>query len=169
MTTLMLGFSGNIRPRTISAERAEWLIGTRKALSTKAEGSTVSKHYAFVTAASYTADGRRLILAVHVNIYICDAESLRRTEPPLGGHTEPVTCIAVARQGDIFASGSEDMTIRIWSVSSLQTLCVLEGHTQPITSIAFSPDGGRLTSGSCPRGWESTEGEVAVWSVQSSE
>ena len=41
----------------------------------------------------------------------------------------------------ILASGSEDKTIRLWDVSTRETIAILEGHTHWVTSVAYSPDG----------------------------
>lgn len=42
---------------------------------------------------------------------------------------------------DVLASGSFDMTIRIWDLQSLTDNIVLKGHTEQIFSFAWSPNG----------------------------
>ena len=58
---------------------------------------------------------------------------------PLAGHTGPVTCVALSREGAQVASGACDYSVRLWATSSQEPLKTLDGHTQKITGVAFSP------------------------------
>jgi WD40 repeat protein len=58
------------------------------------------------------------------------------------------------------ASGSQDKTVKLWSVESQKEVTTLQGHSYPVTSVAFSPDGKYLASGS-------TDSTVKLWSVES--
>jgi WD40 repeat protein len=46
------------------------------------------------------------------------------------------------------ASGSEDKTVKLWSVESQKEVTTLESHSHYIYSVTFSPDGKYLASGS---------------------
>jgi WD40 repeat protein len=46
------------------------------------------------------------------------------------------------------ASGSEDKTVKLWSVESQKKVAMLQGSSSFIRSIAFSLDGKYLVSGS---------------------
>jgi len=59
---------------------------------------------------------------------------------------------------ELIASGSDDQTIRLWSVGTGECLKVLEGQQGWIQAIAFSPDGSLLASGS-------TDQTVKLWQV----
>lgn len=76
------------------------------------------------------------------------------------GHTEPVTCVAYAPEGQIIASGSRDNTIRIWNHRTRDSV-VLSKHTNYVRCIAFSPDARRLVSGSDDR-------SLIVWDLETS-
>jgi WD40 repeat protein len=71
-----------------------------------------------------------------------------RQHPTYSGHTDEVCCIATTRQGHSFASGSEDHSIKIWSLYSNKALNTLNGHSKAVRSVSFSPDGRRLVSAS---------------------
>jgi WD40 repeat protein len=58
------------------------------------------------------------------------------------------------------ASGSDDNTVKLWSVESQKEVTTLQGHDNIVLSVAFSPDGKYLASGS----WDNT---VKLWSVKS--
>ena len=72
-----------------------------------------------------------------------------------------ITSVAFSPVGATLASGSNDKTVRLWSVASRATVATLSGHTRGVTSVAFSPDGATLASGSGDK-------TVRLWSVASS-
>jgi hypothetical protein len=57
-------------------------------------------------------------------------------------------------------SGSDDNTVKVWSVESGECVTTFNGHSRGVTSVSFSPDGASIVSGS----WDET---VKVWSVES--
>jgi WD40 repeat protein len=57
------------------------------------------------------------------------------------------------------ASGSEDNTVKLWSLESQKEVTTLQGHSKSITSIAFSPDGKYLVS-------RSRDKTVKLWSME---
>ena len=58
--------------------------------------------------------------------------------------------------GELLASGSDDKSIRIWRVSTGESIKTLTGHTHGVYSVAFSHNGEYLASG-C---WEKT---ISLW------
>lgn len=64
------------------------------------------------------------------------------------GHAGSVTCVQFSPDGDLFASGSWDKTIKIWDTESGDLLLTLVGHTDHINSISFAPNGAMICSGS---------------------
>lgn len=63
-------------------------------------------------------------------------------------HMEPVTCIAVSRDGTLAVTGSRDSTVKIWTLSSGETHTTLAGHKGPVTCVTFSANGLFVVSGS---------------------
>jgi len=87
------------------------------------------------------------------------AIKLSEMEPfRLSGHTDWVNCMIVS--GGRLYSGSEDNTIRVWDMSTLECVRTLSGHTHYVECMIVSGD--RLYSGS----WDST---IRVWDMNTLE
>ena len=69
-------------------------------------------------------------------------------ERKLIGHKGWVRSVAVSPDGKWAASGSEDMTVKIWDLETGECRATLEGHTSIVYSVAITPDGKRILSGS---------------------
>jgi WD40 repeat protein len=59
-----------------------------------------------------------------------------------------VTSVAISPDSKYLASGSEDKTVKLWSVASQKEISTLQEHTYGINCIAFSTDGMYLATGS---------------------
>ena len=65
------------------------------------------------------------------------------------GNSRFVTSVAFSPDGSRIVSGSNDVTIRLWDVSTGQQIGEpLTGHSSYVNSVAFSPDGSLIVSGS---------------------
>jgi WD40 repeat protein/serine/threonine protein kinase/tetratricopeptide (TPR) repeat protein len=104
----------------------------------------------------FSPDGRRLVATGFgdgsVNLW--DAHTGRRLTPFLG-HTDAIEHAAFSPDGQRLATASYDTTVRVWDVSTGQTLWTRR-HEKGLQGVAFSPDGRRVATGDFD-GW------VKVW------
>jgi WD40 repeat protein len=100
---------------------------------------------------AWSADQQRVITASHdaqVRVWPIDSVNLGQSDScqSLSGHLQSTMIIAVDPQGLTFASGSDDLTIKIWDARSLTCLQTLRGHTDSILALVYSADGQYLVS-----------------------
>ncbi|MCJ1314580.1 SCF ubiquitin ligase complex subunit cdc4 [Agyrium rufum] len=74
----------------------------------------------------------------------------------LTGHHHSVR--AIAAHGDTLVSGSYDFTVRVWKISTGDTLHRLQGHNQKVYSVVLDHERNRCISGSM-------DNLVKVWSL----
>ena len=102
----------------------------------------------------------QVIAALHQTVY---SGGERGT---LSGHQATVYSVSFSPDGKTLASGSEDKTIKLWSVATGEALHTLSGHQDndprasisPVPSVSISPDGTTLAS-------SSTDDTIKLWSV----
>src|SRR6202035_2476509 len=82
------------------------------------------------------------------------------------GHKAAVTSVVFSPDGKRIASGSFDMTIRIWNAETGDLISApFKGHNDGIGSVAFSPDGKHIASGSYDatiRIWDGETGDLVL-------
>lgn len=91
---------------------------------------------------------------------------------PLNGHTGEVNSIAFLPTpfhspaqnqispslGNIFASGSDDQTVKIWDLNSRQKIRTLKGHSGWVYDVAISPDARTVVS-------TSNDQTIKIWDL----
>jgi WD40 repeat protein len=77
----------------------------------------------------------------------------------LEGHTDWVDAVAVTPDGRRAVSASREPTLRLWDLSTGQTILTLEGHRGSVTAVAVTSDG-RAVSAS----WDRT---LRLWDLSS--
>ena len=69
-----------------------------------------------------------------------------------------VWSVGFSPDGKTLASGSSDLTIKLWSLDTFSETQTLKGHGGYVWSVCFSPDGKLLASGS----WDKT---IRLWNL----
>jgi WD40 repeat protein len=66
----------------------------------------------------------------------------------LKGHSSDVNAIAFTPDGKTIVTGSDDKTIKLWSLATGEEIRTLKKHSNWVWTLAISPDGKTLASGS---------------------
>jgi WD40 repeat protein/tRNA A-37 threonylcarbamoyl transferase component Bud32 len=72
------------------------------------------------------------------------------------GHRSEVLSVSWSPDGTRLATGSEDLTAKVWDAAGGREMFTLKGHTSAVSSVSWSPDGTRLATGSL-------DGTAKVW------
>ena len=75
------------------------------------------------------------------------------------GHSDYVRSVAFSHDGKFIVSGSDDNSMKLWSVEEKKLVYTYEGHSGSVMSVAFSADGKFIVSGS-------VDNSVKLWSVE---
>ena len=122
---------------------------------------TFKKGYDDASGLVFSLDGKTLAYAAGLDIRLQDART-GEEKMLLTGHKRGMQSMALSPDGDILASGSEDMTIRLWDMHTGEHKKTLSGHKHRVYSVAFSPDGKTLASGS-------DDNTIRLWDVDTGE
>lgn len=104
---------------------------------------------------AFKPDGSQLIIAAGLRVLVYDVADGSLIQP-LKGHKDLVYCVAYAKDGKRFASGSADKSIIIWT-SKLEGILKYT-HNDPIQCIAYNPVTHQLASCS--------SGDFGLWSPE---
>src|SRR4028119_1840144 len=66
----------------------------------------------------------------------------------LAGHSDSVTAVAIAPDGNTAISASWDKTLKIWDTETGTEVRTLTAHTKPVIAVAIAPDGKTAISAS---------------------
>lgn len=82
------------------------------------------------------------------NICLWNAHSGDQILHPFEGHSDGVLSVSFSPDGTRIISGSNDETVRVWSVTTGTEIIPSLVYNGVIASVAMSPDGTRIVSGS---------------------
>ncbi|HEY3968800.1 MAG TPA: protein kinase [Planctomycetaceae bacterium] len=63
------------------------------------------------------------------------------------GHQKPTRTVAISPEGSMFASGSDDGTVRVWNPETAGGIKSFDAHTSGVNAVAFGPQGEWLVTG----------------------
>ena len=128
---------------------------------------TLEGHVAPVRSVAFSRDGA-FIVSCTGSIYSIFANKIKvwsvesgECVTTLAGHSDSVNSVSFSPDGAFIVSGSNDNTVKVWSVVSGLEMSSFD-HSSYVSSVEFSPDGASIVSGS----WDNT---VKIWSVESGE
>ncbi|HUT52533.1 MAG TPA: serine/threonine-protein kinase [bacterium] len=141
-----------------SASRREYLRG-------------FAGHEARVSAVAFSPDSKLIATASYddtIKVWAPQDGKLQRT---LTGHDDDVLTVAFSPDGKSILSGGYDRSIKLWHLQSGECVRTFTGHRNPVTSVAFSPDGKHFISGGAleRQGFESVQGDLRLWAVETGE
>ncbi|PYQ57430.1 MAG: hypothetical protein DMF53_22705, partial [Acidobacteria bacterium] len=102
-------------------------------------------HKGLVTAVAYSPDGSTFATAGRDKIFLWEAATGKRLDPPLVGHSGRILGLAFKDRSTL-ASCGDDQTIQIWQVGSHQRLQAPQKVDLKLSNLAFSPDGSLLAA-----------------------
>lgn len=125
----------------------------QKVMSLQSEVDTLKEEMAFYGPGKKLSDNNK------------SSEYLPRSPEKLllVGHREPVNSLSFHPVYSVFASSSEDGSIRIWDYENGNLEKILKGHTATVNSIDFEPNTGTLLA-SC-----SADLSIKIWSFETFE
>ncbi|MCX8138513.1 MAG: WD40 repeat domain-containing protein, partial [Gemmataceae bacterium] len=122
----------------------------------------------YITALAADPTGNRLVVAAGRFLLLLDAKTGEERQRH-GPFPAPVSALAISPDGQWYAAGCDDGTLRLWKHGQPAAIATLTGHTGPIRAVALK-DGGRwLLSGGADRTvrlWDAAERQqpqVALW------
>jgi WD40 repeat protein len=99
-----------------------------------------------ISAVRFSPDGKHFATGCWIgetaaDLRLYDVESM--TYHPLVGHVNGIglNSIDFSPDGKLLATGARDETVRLWNVTTKETVKVLASHVGRVDGVAFSPDG----------------------------
>lgn len=91
-------------------------------------------------------------------LFVLALMSIGQDAGTMSGHSREISSLAISSNGKMLATGSVDMTVRLWDPIAKEHVAGLQGHGGEVGAVAFSPDGKLLASGEMYK-------KVKIWDV----
>jgi WD40 repeat protein len=117
---------------------------------------------------AYSPDGKKLAVGRGTMIDLFDSKTLQ-PKHVFKRHDRAIMSVVFSPDGQVVASGSDDATIKLWSIKSGEEIKHILGHRFGVRCLAFSPDGRMLASGGADamnRTRTSAVGSARIWSTK---
>ncbi len=122
-----------------------------------------SQHGMGMNAVLFSPDGKRVAASGKSGVvYLID--TMTRAVQALRGHRDQVLAAAFSPStaqsatGTVLATGSWDGEVRLWNITTGQSLGVLQGHGDGVRGLRFSTDGRQLATGV-------KDGTIQLWDL----
>jgi platelet-activating factor acetylhydrolase IB subunit alpha len=146
--------SGDLGPADLLEKKWSSVVRLQqKVMSLQTEIDTLKEEMAFYGPGKKLSDSNKV------------SENLPRAPEKfhLLGHREPVTSLTFHPVYSVFASSSEDGSIRVWDYENGNLEKILKGHTATVNSVCFEPNTGTILV-SC-----SADLSIKLWSFETFE
>ena len=77
----------------------------------------------------------------------------------LRGHTAAVRAVSGGPDENVWVTGSDDCSLKVWDIAGQRCLATLEGHAAPIRAVRIFANGSMAASGS-------SDGSVRLWGLE---
>src|SRR5205085_1259584 len=110
-----------------------------------------------VREASFSRDGKRVVVTAGRRVSVFDVASGGRLPPPrrrvrvLDDGGGQVNDAEFSPDGSLLATAGEDGAVRVWNVARGDRLFYFPGHTNPVVAVAWSPNGRFVADASLDR------------------
>src|ERR1019366_2100076 len=111
------------------------------------DGASLGRIPGATASVTFTPDGQWLAVGNNQDIRLWLVATVAPL-PTVQTHTGSITAVAYSPRGDLVASASADLTVKMRSAVDGSLVASLTGHTGVVNALAFSPDGDMLATGS---------------------
>ena len=126
-----------------------WDVNTSKRLNHLKKGTKEDGHSGGLSDAAWHITNDYVCTASDdntVKVWDCQTSDILLTlgswkQNVRDSHSDAVVCVDCNPQGSLIASGSSDMTVRLWEVRSGKCVQTIQAHSDRISSIQFNFDG----------------------------
>jgi uncharacterized repeat protein (TIGR01451 family) len=111
------------------------------------DGASLGRIPGATSSVAFTPDGQWLVVGGAKDVRLWLLATLASL-PTVSTHSGSITAVAHSPRGDLVASASTDLTVKLRSAVDGTLVASLTGHTDVVNALAFSPDGDMLATGS---------------------